>query len=323
VSAYKIFELGEANGPVVRVAVIGAGRRYLEVESYSTIIGICFSKPGEEILKIYDQLVEMEKPDVIVVLSHSGLTDDRMLAEELNAAGKPVDIIIGGHGHTLMESPEIVGSTTIVQVGDFGRAVGIFDLAYDRSTSRLKMNWRKENVTPCTPQDLDTLAFLKDTVSTPTPNPNSQSAVRDPSNTYLIDMEPSQATVGYWTLGLGKFPAVDTGMTECQVITSHQKEYPFGLFAHASSEIHYSLGGKFSHFNAEISIKETACGDGAEFVAALDGKEMYRSPWMTAASKPVPLTLDVSGGDDLVLSTLGGQDISCDWTIWGDPYLTK
>ena len=49
--------------------------------------------------------------DVIVVLSHLGYTDggygygltvygDQTLATKLNAAGKPANLIIGGHSHT-------------------------------------------------------------------------------------------------------------------------------------------------------------------------------------------------------------------------------
>ncbi len=72
-----------------------------------------------------------------------------------------------------------------------------------------------------------------------------------------------------------------------------------------------------------ISIKETACGDGAGFAVSLDGREIYRLENMLPSDEPIPLALDVTGGQVLKLATISGGDNSCDWTIWGDPYLVK
>ena len=321
-SPYKIFELGNAQGSRVRVAVIGVSLHHLEVEAYSPITGVCFSNPEDEIIKIYDQLMETERPDVLVALSHSGIDSDRKLAEALNAVGKPVDIIIGGHSHTWMESPEKVGNTTIISAGELGRAVGVFDLTYDRATSTLDVKWREEIFSACSPEDPDTLAFLRDTL--PYSNPKQKCTLsKDPANDYLVDLSPAFESVGYWTLGEGVFPATDTGMVTHQVISSHAKEYPYGLFAHAPSELKYALDGKYSTFVTEISIKETACGDGASFVVSIDDNEIYHSEQMLSSNKPIPLTLDISGGEVLKLVTISGEDMSCDWTIWGDPYLVR
>ncbi len=321
-SPYQIYELGEDQGAKVRVAVIGASMKYLEEESRMPILGVCFPDPAEEILKIYDQLIENEKPDVLVVLSHNGFAQDRELAQTLNDAGKPVDIIIGGHSHTWIEKVEMVGGTSIVQVGGLGNGVGVFDLLYDRASKKLKMDWRQEVFSLCSPVDDDTVTFLADTLPTPTATPLN-AVIRNPDYSYLIDMLPIYKSVGYWTLGKGKFPALDAGMVECQTIVSHRKEYPFGLFAHSPAELRFELKGNYKKFITEIGIKETACGDGASFAVFVDDREIYRSENMLASSTPIPLTLDVSGGNILTLKTISGDDISCDWTIWGDPYLIR
>jgi hypothetical protein len=112
-------------------------------------------------------------------------------------------------------------------------------------------------------------------------------------------------------------------MVARQVITSHGKEYPNGLFAHSPSTLPYALNGNYTRFISEISINETACGDGAVFAVSLDGREIYHSPGVLPATPPIHLDLDVTGGKTLVLKTISGQDMSCDWTIWGDPYLVK
>lgn len=324
-NAYKIFELGDESGPKVRVAVIGVGRYALELEAYSTIVGICYSRPADEILKFYDQMVNDEKPDLIVVISHSGLTDDKALAQALNEAGKPVDIIIGGHGHTLMTSPELIGTTYIVQAGDYGRAVGVFDIAFNREIKKAKIRWNIHLINNCTPQDTDTLSFLADSITVPTQQPVAcnPTPTPDPSKTYLAALEPETVNVGYWSLGIGYYPASDTGMNEGEVISNHGQVFAQGLFTHAPSELTYTLNGNYLHFDSIISIKETACGDGAQFVVRLDGNEIFRSDWMTAASPLFPVSLNVTGGKVLTLITLSGNDNTCDWTIWGDPVLSK
>jgi hypothetical protein len=322
ISPYQIFELGEEAGPKVRVAVIGAGAHYLEELSYSPIPGICFADPVEETIKIYDELMATEHPDVLILLTHQGLSLDKDTAAALNAAGKPVDIIIGGHSHSWIETPEFVGDTVIVTAGERGRAVGVLDLVYDRARSKLEVKWRQEVFSFCSPEDPDTVKFLEDTI--PASDPKQECTSRkNPDYEYLIDMPTQLESVGYWTLGKGVYPAVDMGMMTGQVISSHGREYPYGLFVHAPSELHYALDGKYTTFVTEISVKETACGDGGTFVVSVDGKELYRSEQMTARDETIPLSLDVTDGKVLKLETFSGDDMSCDWTIWGDPYLIR
>jgi hypothetical protein len=318
---YAIFELGEEGAPKVRVAVIGAGAPYLELQSYSEIHGVCFPNPVDEILHIYDDLMATEHPDVLIALTHEGISLDHDMAEALNAAGKPVDIIVGGHSHTFIDQAEKVGNTYIVTAGEHGREVGVLDLVYDRARSKLDVKWHPEIFSVCSPEDPDTVKFLADTVSQ-YESKQECNHKKAANADYLIDLPTVSESVGYWTLGKGIFPAQDTGMTPGQIIFSHEQEYPYGLFAHAPSKLQYALDGRYTTFVTEINIKETACGDGASFLVSLDGKEIYRSDVMKAGSETIPLSLDVTGGKRLQLQTLsGGDDNSCDWTIWGDPYL--
>lgn len=323
VNPYKIFELGSASGPKVRVAVIGVSALNMEAYAPAPVHDVCFPDPVSEILKFYDQLLATEQPDVLVVLSHIGFEEDQELAEALNAAGKPVDLIIGGHSHTWIETPAKVGETLVVTAGEWARAVGVFDLTYNRTTASLETRWRQEVFTPCSPEDPDTLTFLSDTVTPATGEKPDCEKNKDPANTYLIDLEPLSVSVGFWTLGLGTFPASEAGIVKGQVISSHDQPFPYGLFAHAPSTLEYALDDQFSRFVSVISLQSSACGDGAVFLVSLDGQEIYRSPNLLPSTAPIPLDLDVSGGKRLTLETLPGSDMSCDWTIWGDPYLVK
>jgi 5'-nucleotidase / UDP-sugar diphosphatase len=59
--------------------------------------------------------------DLIVALTHIGIESDRRLAADVEG----IDLIVGGHSHTAMLSPERVGATWIVQAGSYGRQLGV------------------------------------------------------------------------------------------------------------------------------------------------------------------------------------------------------
>lgn len=59
-------------------------------------------------------------PDILIVLSHIGFTQDRKLAETVPG----IDLIIGGHSHTILDHGDRVGDTLIVQTGSHGKKLG-------------------------------------------------------------------------------------------------------------------------------------------------------------------------------------------------------
>lgn len=71
-----------------------------------------------------------EDIDFTVLLTHIGFEEDKVLASQL----KPelgVDVIIGGHSHTLLKEPEMVNGIPIVQVGVGTDQIGRFDIMVD------------------------------------------------------------------------------------------------------------------------------------------------------------------------------------------------
>jgi len=77
--------------------------------------------------KMVDILQNKEHCDIIICLSHLGINTeiereitDRDIAEKI--AG--IDFIIGGHTHRLIEKPEIVNNTKILQAKNNGAYVG-------------------------------------------------------------------------------------------------------------------------------------------------------------------------------------------------------
>ena len=68
--------------------------------------------------------------DLTVLLTHIGIEADKELAEQLNPAWG-VDLIIGGHSHTLLDEPVVVNGIPIVQVGEGTSRIGRFDIMVD------------------------------------------------------------------------------------------------------------------------------------------------------------------------------------------------
>lgn len=80
-----------------------------------------------------------KEADLVIALTHIGLTNDRRLAQ---ACGS-IDLILGGHSHTVLEEPEVVNGVPICQGGSHARFVGRYSLEPGRGlTSAELVPWR-------------------------------------------------------------------------------------------------------------------------------------------------------------------------------------
>ena len=78
--------------------------------------------------------------DLTVLLTHIGFEEDKMLAALL----KPewgVDLIIGGHSHTVLDQPVTVNNVLIAQAGTGTNQIGRFDLVVDDDTNSI-VEWK-------------------------------------------------------------------------------------------------------------------------------------------------------------------------------------
>ena len=66
--------------------------------------------------------------DIVIVLSHYGLSADKKLAQQVPG----IDIIVGGHSHNRMKNALREGDTLIVQAGAHGSDVGRLDLELEK-----------------------------------------------------------------------------------------------------------------------------------------------------------------------------------------------
>lgn len=107
------------------------------------------SKPGNGI-QFFDPIATTRREaarlrkqgaHIVVAITHLTMETDRKLA-----ATGVVDVILGGHDHTLMQS--LVGHTPIFKMGSDARTLGRIDLFANRKTKRLDyVNWDSIPVT--------------------------------------------------------------------------------------------------------------------------------------------------------------------------------
>jgi 2',3'-cyclic-nucleotide 2'-phosphodiesterase (5'-nucleotidase family) len=85
---------------------------------------------------ILPRIIEKAKDEgavIIIILSHLGLDADRDLAQKI----PDIHVIVGGHSHTALENPVVVGNTIIVQAGAYGLYLGVLKLSVDPDTGKI------------------------------------------------------------------------------------------------------------------------------------------------------------------------------------------
>lgn len=127
VEPYTIIRSGR-----LRIAVIGIILESLESQvMLENIESMGILDPKSEVEKYVDKL--KRRTDLIVVLSHCGFESDSVLACQLSE----VDVIIGGHSHTVLRQPVVVNNILICQAGSHGRYVGLLRAVIDSVKKRI------------------------------------------------------------------------------------------------------------------------------------------------------------------------------------------
>ena len=137
---YELLDIGG-----ITLGVLGlAGEETPGVTLIGTTEGLVFKDLTETILHYYDEV--MAAADAMVVLVHMGTNDSgpyeglTTVAQALIDAGKPVDLMIGGHQHQAISAPVMVGDTAIVSAGYYGRWLGQVDVSINTATRKLTVD---------------------------------------------------------------------------------------------------------------------------------------------------------------------------------------
>ena len=95
--------------------------------SYEQWFGLKMPEPAPLVRELAAAL-RQDGADLVVLLSHMGLPDDRELAAALQGT---IDIIIGAHTHDLLPTGEQIGSVLVTQAGDYAQHLGRIDVAWE------------------------------------------------------------------------------------------------------------------------------------------------------------------------------------------------
>ena len=113
----------------IRIGVFGLmGKEAADMAPMSEVV---FEDEIKQAKRIVKTLIEEEKVDLIICLSHSGTSEDRKSSEdEILAKEVPeIDVIISGHTHTKLPEPIVVGDTVIGSGEEYGKNLGVIELS--------------------------------------------------------------------------------------------------------------------------------------------------------------------------------------------------
>ncbi|MBM4165414.1 MAG: bifunctional metallophosphatase/5'-nucleotidase [Ignavibacteria bacterium] len=133
----------EKNG--LRIGIIGIMSQYLyNLVNQKNLVGIKVLSPVETAQKYIDEIDA--KTDVLIALTHEGVDDDSLLAENVEG----LDVIVGGHSHTRLTKPRVINDVIIVQAGANCENLGELEIVVenDKVTSydgKLITMWKRDD----------------------------------------------------------------------------------------------------------------------------------------------------------------------------------
>ncbi|WP_162920199.1 bifunctional metallophosphatase/5'-nucleotidase [Paenisporosarcina cavernae] len=150
--AWLLANIKEADG-----SVIGGMKPSLLIEKAGIQIGIIgtsdqfedlyenkYGYRNEETVSVIQQQAEQlreQGAQLILHLSHLGFEEDRRIAKELVGF---VDIVVGGHSHTVVETPVMQDGVYIAQAGSLGNYVGELQVELEDGKLGLVEGYLKE-----------------------------------------------------------------------------------------------------------------------------------------------------------------------------------
>lgn len=156
----KAYTILEQDG--MRIGLFGLmGKDAAEVAPFASPVE--FKDPVETAKTVVNRLRINEKVDLVICLSHSGLSadseqsEDEILAKEV--AG--IDIIVSGHTHTRLDQVLTVNNTLIVQAWDYSKQVGVLDVTLDNETARIN-KYETVHIDDQIPGDEQIIAEIQD-----------------------------------------------------------------------------------------------------------------------------------------------------------------
>ncbi len=127
----KPYIIKEING--IKVGIIGVTTPATKIMNfYEHVKEIDFVEPVFYVSK-FISILRKKEVDLIIVLSHLGHKDDKIMAECI----PQIDIIIGGHDHLILDPPILIGNTIICEAGEHNQRIGYLNLTIDIDNNKV------------------------------------------------------------------------------------------------------------------------------------------------------------------------------------------
>ncbi|MFJ5955665.1 endo-alpha-N-acetylgalactosaminidase family protein [Paenarthrobacter sp. NPDC092416] len=103
--------------------------------------------------------------------------------------------------------------------------------------------------------------------------------------------------------------------------------YPKGIGVHADSKVSIATQAKCSAFTAVVGVDDAKLNKGLHgsvvFIVKGDGRELLRTPVLSADSAALPLNVDITGVQNVeLIADKNGDDAGDDWGDWADAKFT-
>ena len=148
VKDYIIVQKGD-----VDIAIIGVFGN--DAEACVAQCPVVFRDPVEAVQETVAKIKSTEDVDMIVCVSHSGVSSDEEKSEDeiLAKAVPEIDLIISGHTHTKLDEPIVHGNTYIVSCAEYGKYLGDMSLVQNAAGRWDLVSYDLVAVTPEIEQD--------------------------------------------------------------------------------------------------------------------------------------------------------------------------
>lgn len=148
VKDYIIVQKGD-----VDIAIIGVFGN--DAEACVAQCPVVFRDPVEAVQETVAKIKSTEDVDMIVCVSHSGVSSDEEKSEDeiLAKAVPEIDLIISGHTHTKLDEPIVHGNTYIVSCAEYGKYLGDMSLVQNAAGRWDLTSYDLIEVTPEIEQD--------------------------------------------------------------------------------------------------------------------------------------------------------------------------
>lgn len=111
-----------------RIGVIGLTTETLVYETHPRVKDSVIVFPAIPVAKSLAGYLRSTGCDIVIALTHEGYNRDLALAE----AVPELDVVVGGHTHTVLDEPTRVGDVLVTQDGQWGENLGVLKLTYSR-----------------------------------------------------------------------------------------------------------------------------------------------------------------------------------------------